>query len=378
MTVRENPLRALQTFGQSVWLDFLSRGLLRSGQLAELIADDGLRGVTSNPAIFEKAINHSHDYDETIARLASQGKSVEEIYRNMVVEDIQDAADALRPLYDKLHGNDGFVSLEVSPRLARDTQATLAEARELWSLVNRPNAFIKVPGTREGLPAIEQLLAEGVNVNITLLFDLARYRDVVEAYLRALERRAAQGRPLDRIASVASFFISRIDTLVDERLEEATKRDPAKAESAAALCGRVAVASAKVAYEIHEEVIGSQRFGALAAGGARPQRLLWASTGTKNPHYSDVMYVEPLVGPDTVTTLPMETLEAYRDHGKPAARLKDGRQEAHSVLRRLGEVPIDLTAITGQLEEEGIVKFVEPFERLMAALRERRAAAGVH
>ncbi len=377
MATKENPLRALQAFGQSVWLDFLSRGMLRSGQLAELIANDGLGGVTSNPAIFEKAINHSHDYDETIARLAAQGTPIEEIYRNMVVEDIQDAADALRPLYDKLDGKDGFVSLEVSPRLARDTQATLAEARELWSLVNRPNVFIKVPGTQEGLPAIEQLLAEGINVNITLLFDLARYRDVVEAYLRALQRRAAQGRPLDRIASVASFFISRIDTLVDERLEDAMKQDPAKAESAAALCGRVAIASAKVAYEIYEEIIGSQRFGALAAAGARPQRLLWASTGTKNPHYSDVMYVEPLIGPDTVTTLPMETLEAYREHGNPAARLRDERHEAHSVLRRLGEVRIDLTAITGQLEEQGIVKFVEPFERLMAALRQRRAAAGV-
>ena len=377
MGTKENPLRALQAFGQSVWLDFLSRGMLRSGQLAELIADDGLRGVTSNPAIFEKAINHSHDYDEAIARLANQQTPVEEIYREMVVEDIQDAADALRPLYDNLAGNDGFVSLEVSPRLARDTQATLAEARQLWWLVNRPNVFIKVPGTREGLPAIEGLLAEGINVNITLLFDLARYRDVVEAYLRALERRAAQGRPLDRIASVASFFISRIDTLVDERLEELAKQDPAKAESAAALGGRVAIASAKVAYEIYEEVVGSRRFGALAAAGARPQRLLWASTGTKNPHYSDVMYVEPLVGPDTVTTLPMETLDAYRDHGKPAARLRDGRLDAHSVLRRLGEVGIDLTAITGQIEEQGIVKFVEPFERLMAALRDKRATAGV-
>jgi transaldolase len=377
MGTKENPLRALQAFGHSVWLDFLSRGMLRSGQLAELIADDGLRGVTSNPAIFEKAINHSHDYDEAIARLANQQTPVEEIYREMVVEDIQDAADALRPLYDNLAGNDGFVSLEVSPRLARDTQATLAEARQLWWLVNRPNVFIKVPGTREGLPAIEGLLAEGINVNITLLFDLARYRDVVEAYLRALERRAAQGRPLDRIASVASFFISRIDTLVDERLEELAKQDPAKAESAAALGGRVAIASAKVAYEIYEEVVGSRRFGALAAAGARPQRLLWASTGTKNPHYSDVMYVEPLVGPDTVTTLPMETLDAYRDHGKPAARLRDGRLDAHSVLRRLGEVGIDLTAITGQIEEQGIVKFVEPFERLMAALRDKRATAGV-
>jgi transaldolase len=378
MTTKENPLRQLHTFGQSVWLDFLSRGMLRSGQLADLIGDDGLRGVTSNPAIFEKAINHSHDYDETVARLAAQGNSIEEIYREMVVEDIQDAADALRPLYDRVGGTDGFVSLEVSPRLARDTQATLAEARELWMLVNRPNVFIKVPGTREGLPAIEQLLVEGINVNITLLFDLARYRDVAEVYLRALEHRAAQGRPIDRLASVASFFISRIDTLVDERLESLMKQEPAKAEEATALSGQVAVASAKVAYEIYEEIIGSQRFGALAAAGARPQRLLWASTGTKNPHYSDVMYVEPLVGPDTVTTLPMETLEAYRDHGKPAARLRDGRREAHAVLRRLGEAGIDLTAITGELEEQGVAKFVEPFERLMAALRDKRAAVGAH
>jgi transaldolase len=374
MVAKENPLVKLQTFGQSVWLDLLSRGMLRSGQLAELIADDGVRGVTSNPAIFEKAINHSHDYDEAVSQLASQGKPVEEIYRDLVVEDIRDAADALRPTYDKLNGYDGFVSLEVSPRLARDTQATLAEARLLWSLVDRPNVFIKVPGTREGLPAIEQLLAEGINVNITLLFDLARYRDVAEAYLRALEQRLAQGRPLERIASVASFFISRIDTLIDGRLEQVIEQHPPQA---AALRGRVAIASAKVAYEIYEELIRSRRFGQLAAAGARPQRLLWASTGTKDPHYSDVLYVEPLIGPDTITTLPMETLDAYRDHGSPAARLSDGRHEAHDVLRRLTEAGIDLTEMTGQLEEQGIVKFVEPFDRLLAALAEKRATSGV-
>jgi transaldolase len=377
MVAKGNPLVKLPTFGQSVWLDLLSRGMLRSGQLAELIADDGVRGVTSNPAIFEKAINHSHDYDEAISRLASQGKPVEEIYREMVVADIQDAADALRPTYDKLDGYDGFVSLEVSPRLARDTQATLAEARLLWSLVDRPNVLIKVPGTREGLPAIEQLLAEGINVNITLLFDLARYRDVAEAYLRALEHRVAQGGPLARIASVASFFISRIDTLLDRCLEQVIEQDPPRAEQAAALRGQVAIASAKVAYEIYEELIGSRRFGKLAACGARPQRLLWASTGTKNPRYSDVMYVEPLIGPDTITTLPLETLDAYRDHGNPAARLRDGRHEAHDVLQRLTEAGIDLSEMTDRLEEEGIVKFVEPFDHLLAALGEKRATIGI-
>jgi transaldolase len=373
--MQENPLQKLRSFGQSVWLDLLSRHLIESGTLERLIDEDAVAGVTSNPAIFGKAIGESRDYDKALRPLAASGKSVEQIYESLVIDDIRQAADLLRPLYDELHGDDGYVSLEVSPLLARDTDGTLAEARWLWREVDRPNLMIKVPGTPEGLPAIQQLLREGINVNITLLFALPRYREVTEAFLAGLEMRVADREDIRQVASVASFFLSRIDVLVDAQLDAIVQDGGRRGELAGSLRGKAAIASAKVAYEIFEEVFSSPRYTRLAGQGARRQRLLWASTSTKTPGYSDTMYVEPLIGPQTVTTLPWETLKAYRDHGEPAARLKDGLAEAHGTLRLLGEVGIDLAEVTRQLEEEGIEKFRAPYEQVIEVLRKKHAAA---
>lgn len=366
----DNPLRRLHDFGQSPWLDFLSRGLIESGELARLIEEDGIAGVTSNPAIFEKAIVASNDYDDAIAELAAEGKNAQEIYEILTVEDVRSAADILRPMYDRTEGRDGYVSLEVNPHLARDTEGTLEEARRLWGKVDRPNLLIKVPATVEGLPAIEQLISEGINVNVTLLFGLPRYREVVEAYIAGLERRAASGSPVRGIASVASFFLSRIDVAIDPLLEEMIAAGGPKAEKARRLRGEVAIACAKVAYEIYRELFGGARFAALAERGARGQRLLWASTGTKNPDYPDTKYVEPLIGPDTVNTMPLETIEAYRDHGDPAPRLQEGLEQAHATLALLAEVGIDLDEVTAQLVEEGIEKFNRPYDKLLATLEE--------
>jgi transaldolase len=370
----ENPLLKLQSFGQSIWLDFLSRALLASGQLKRLIGEDGLRGVTSNPAIFEKAIAGSSEYDDDVRTLARQGKSTAEIYEALTVADVQAAADLFRPVYDRLDGRDGFVSLEVSPHLAYDTEGTIAEARHLWSRLGRPNVFIKVPATKPGLPAIRQLISEGVNVNVTLLFGLPRYREVAEAYIAGLEDRAARGLPLDRVASVASFFLSRIDVLLDPVLERIAQEGGTKGEIARGLIGEVAIASAKVAYQIYQEIYRGERFQRLVRQGARTQRLLWASTSTKNPAYSDVKYVEPLIGPDTINTMPLETLNAYRDHGNPAPRLEEGVAHAYRVLEQLAQVGIDLDQATQQLEEEGVHKFVVPFDNLMALLESKRTA----
>jgi transaldolase/glucose-6-phosphate isomerase len=356
-------------------LDYLRRGLLTSGELQQLIDEDGLRGMTSNPSIFEKAIAGSNDYDEAIAVLALEDKGVDEIYQALTVEDVQRAADTFRPVYDRAEGRDGFVSLEVSPHLAHDTEGTMAEARRLWQALNRPNVMIKVPATLEGLPAIEQLISEGINVNVTLLFGLPRYRKVAEAYIAGLEKRAARGEPVEQLASVASFFLSRIDVLVDPMLEKLMHGDGPRAELAARLHGQVAIASAKVAYQIYKEVFGSERFRKLAGRGAHPQRLLWASTSTKNPSYSDVKYVEALIGPQTVNTIPQETLNAYHDHGDPASRLEDGLDPAREVLDCLAEVDINIDRVTQQLEDEGVDKFVKPFDRLMDTLKKERKAA---
>src|SRR5271157_4326249 len=328
----KNPLSGLESFGQSVWLDFLRRGALDNGEIQEFIDQDGASGLTSNPSIFEKAIAGSHDSDTAIRSMALEGKNIQEIYQALTVEDIQRAADLFRPIYDRLDGRDGFVSLEVSPKLAHDTAGTIAEARHLWTAVDRPNLFIKVPATREGLPAIRQLIGEGINVNITLLFGLPRYREVAEAYLSGLETLAARGKPLERVASVASFFLSRIDVLVDPMLEKLRLGGGPDAEAVAGLHGEVAIASAKVAYQIYQEIFGSERFQKLSRQGARTQRLLWASTGTKNPEYSDVKYVETLIGRGTINTIPLETLTAYRYHGKPASRLEEDTEEAYRVL----------------------------------------------
>jgi transaldolase/glucose-6-phosphate isomerase len=373
--MRVNPLLKLQSFGQSLWMDYIRRHMITSGELKRLIEEDGLRGVTSNPSIFEKAISGSHDYDDAIRAMALEGKSVEEIYQTLTVEDIQRAADLFQPTFHRLKGSDGFVSLEVNPHLAHDTERTISEARVLWSSVNRPNVMIKVPATREGLPAIRQLISEGINVNVTLLFGLPRYREVAEAYIGGLEERIVRGEPIDHIASVASFFLSRIDVLVDPLLEKKMKDEEAKALTAAHLLGETAIASAKIAYQIYKEIFGSKRFSRLADRGARPQRALWASTSTKNPTYSDVKYVEALIGPETVNTLPQETLHAYRDHGIPASRIEEGAEEAHKVLRQLAELAIDIDQVTQQLEDEGVEKFNKPYDSLMETLKTKRAAA---
>jgi transaldolase/glucose-6-phosphate isomerase len=373
--MKENPLLRLRTFGQSIWMDYIRRHMMTSGELKQLIEEDGLRGITSNPSIFEKAISGSHDYDDSIRAMALEGKRIEEIYLALTVEDIQQAADLFRPSYDRLNGRDGFVSLEVNPHLAHDTKRTVAEARLLWSYVNRPNVMIKVPATQEGLPAIKQLVSEGINVNITLLFGLPRYREVAEAYIGGLEERMVRGETIDRIASVASFFLSRIDVLVDPMLERRMKDEEAKAEEATSLLGKVASASAKIAYQIYREIFGSERFSKLSKRGAQPQRVLWASTSTKNPNYSDVKYVEDLIGPETINTLTQETLHAYRDHGDPASRIEEGLEEAHQILRQLAEVGIDIDQVTRQLEDEGVEKFNRPYDSLMETLKTKRAVA---
>ena len=373
--MNQNPLLGLETLGQSVWLDFLRRNALDNGEIQGLIDQDGVSGLTSNPSIFEKAIAGSHDYDNAIRSMALEGKGVEEIYAALTIEDIQRAADLFRPIYDRLEGGDGFVSLEVSPKLAYDTAGAIAEARKLWAAVNRPNLLIKVPGTREGLPAIQQLIGEGINVNVTLLFGLPRYREVAEAYLVGLETLAEQGKPLARVSSVASFFLSRIDVLVDPMLEKRRLEGGPLAEIVAGLHGQVAIASAKVAYQIYQEIFSSERFQKLSHQGAHPQRLLWASTSTKNPEYSDVKYVETLIGRETINTIPPETLNAYREHGKPASQLEEDTQEAYRVLEALRQAGIDLDALTQELEDEGVMKFSQAFDQLMAALQEKRAAS---
>jgi transaldolase len=374
--MKENPLVKLGTFGQSIWLDYIRRKMIDSGELKKFIDEDGLKGVTSNPSIFEKAIAGSDDYDADIRKQAQAGKSIEEIYETLTVEDVGQGADVFRPVYDRLDGKDGFVSLEVNPHLAHDTQGSIAEARRLWQALNRPNVFIKIPATKAGLPAIQQLISEGINVNVTLLFGLPRYKEVAEAYIAGMESRAGKGQPLNRVASVASFFLSRIDVLLDPKLEQLAAAGGPKATGAKELQGQIAIASAKIAYTIYQEIYGSERFKKLAAQGARPQRLLWASTSTKNPAYPDVKYVEPLIGPETVNTLPLETLEAYRDHGNPASRLTEEVERAASYLKRLPEMGIDLNQATQQLEDEGVEKFNKPFDSLMCTLEGKRQAAG--
>ncbi len=366
-----NSLRQLGTLGQSIWLDYIRRDLIACGGLQLLIAEDGLRGMTSNPSIFEKAIAESNEYDEDIQSMALEGKSAEAIYQSLSQGDVKGAADEFRPLYDSTDGKDGYVSLEVNPHLAHDTDGTTAEARRLWAALDRPNVLIKVPGTADGLPAIQQLIGEGISVNVTLLFGLPRYRQVAEAYIAGIEARVAQGKPVKHVASVASFFVSRIDVLVDSLLEKLIAGGGKKADLAKEARGQVAISSAKMAYQIYKEIFGGERFKKLAAQGARTQRLLWASTGTKNPDYSDVKYVEALIGPDTVNTVPMETLDAYRFHGEPKARLEEDVQEARLVLERLPELGIGIDNVTRQLEDEGVEKFNKPFDKLMETLAQR-------
>lgn len=370
--MKTHPLKQLETLGQSIWLDYIRRDLIAGGGLRRLIEKDGLRGMTSNPSIFEKAIVESSDYGEEIRSLAGDGKSALEIYEALSQRDVQDAADVFRPLFDRTGGGDGYVSLEVNPHLAHDANGTVAEARRLRVALDRPNVFIKVPGTVEGLVAIRQLIGDGISVNVTLLFGLSRYRQVVEAYLTGLEDRAARGQALQGVASVASFFVSRIDTRVDALLESRIHSGGSQADAAEELRGQVAVASAKMAYQMHREIFGGDRFRHLAARGARDQRLLWASTGTKNPAYSDVKYVEALIGPNTINTVPLETLNAYRDHGDPEVRIERDVAGAAHVLNRLPALGIGIDSVTQQLEDEGIAKFIQPFDKLIKTLEQEQ------
>lgn len=369
---RINPLRQLEALGQSVWLDDIRRGWLRDGTLARLIAEDGVTGVTSNPAIFGKAISDTHDYDAAITDLARRGLDPRAMYEALVIEDIQSAADLLRKVYETSDRCDSYVSLEVSPHLAHDPEGTVVEAQRLWASVDRPNLMIKVPGTRAGLPAIRRLIAAGINVNVTLLFSVERHQEAARAYLEGLEAYASAGNPAGRVASVASFFLSRIDVAVDKRVD-AIERPIARA-AAQKLRGRAAIACARIAYQAYNELIADARWQALRRRGARSQRLLWASTGTKDPAYRDVKYVDALIGADTVNTMPYETLIAYRDHGAPAARLTEDTEDALQLPAQLAQLGIELPGIAGQLEEEGVQKFIAPYDKLLALLERRRLA----
>jgi len=370
-----NRLEALRSLGQSIWLDFIQRSMLEGGELARLVERDGVGGVTSNPAIFHKAIEGSQDYAGAIDTLSAEGgRSAKEIYEALAIRDIQDAADVLRPVHRRTAGRDGLVSLEVSPDLAHDTAGTLEEARRLWRAIGRPNAMIKVPATAAGIPAIRALIAEGINVNVTLLFSLSAYEAVAEAFLAGLEARAAAGHDLAGLASVASFFISRIDTAVDAQIEERLASAPAeRRELLASLAGKVAIANAKLTYQRYRELFAGPRFAALAARGAAPQRLLWASTSTKNPRYRDVIYVEELIGPDTVNTMPPETLAAFGDHGVARPSLEEDLPGARATMAALERADISMKRVTDDLLADGLRKFSEPFARLLAAV-ERQAA----
>ena len=377
-----NRLRELERYGQSIWYDSLRRGIIASGELARFIVEDGLKGLTTNPAIYEKAIGSTHDYDAELATLLPRADlDPKAIYEQLAIHDIQAAADLLGPVHDATDGRDGFVSLEVSPMAARDEAATLAEARRLWRSLGRRNVMIKVPGTPEALPAIRQLLSEGVNVNVTLLFSRRAWADVAEAHLAALADRVARGQPISGVASVASFFVSRIDTLADALLDElcTTAETDEVRGRAEALKGRVAIANAKLAYQDWRALVARPRWTRLAAQGAQPQRLLWASTSTKNPQYRDVMYVESLIGPDTVDTVPPATFDAFRDHGRARPTLEEDVEGARRTMTELAALGISIDAITDRLLDEGVRLFAEPFGKLLASIESLRIAEyGLH
>lgn len=371
--VASNPLVQIdKEYGQSIWMDNLSRDIIESGELKELIVSRGIHGITSNPAIFEKAIAGNKIYDADIEAGIKAGKSVDEIYESLVFTDIGNACDIFAPVYQETNALDGYVSIEVPPTMAKDTASTISEAQRYFKTLNRPNVMIKIPGTPEGLPAVEQAISEGINVNVTLLFSVESYVETAWAYIRGLEKRAAAGEDISKIASVASFFLSRIDSNIDNRLDaklEGVDRLEKKAKLTE-LKGKIAIANAKVAYQKYKEIFGSERWQALAAKGAKVQRLLWASTSTKNPEYSDVMYVDQLVGSDTVNTLPPNTIEACADHCDPASRIESDVEEAYNAIAKLKDpdVNIDLDEVMDELLEEGIDKFIKPFESLMSSL----------
>lgn len=354
-----NPLNKIHELDQSIWLDLLDRDIMNSGKLQSLIDNDDLRGLTSNPSIFEKAISGSTDYADDITTLSQKEKDNSVIFFDMAIADIQKAADIFKPVYDKTAGKDGFVSLEVSPYFANDTDRTIEQARELWKKVDRKNVMIKIPATKEGLPAIRECLREGINVNVTLLFGLPRYREITEAFMGGLEDRLHEGHSIEGVSSVASFFLSRIDVMVDEMLDEKDSEN---------LKGKVAIASAKMAYQIYLEMISSDRFKNIEAKGAEKQRLLWASTSTKDPELSDVLYVENLIGKDTINTLPLETIDAFRDHGKVAETLTQHIDDARKVLAELSSKGIDIDTITHKLEIEGVDKFNKAYDKLIKSI----------
>lgn len=366
-----NPLKDLQKLGQSVWLDYIRRDLFTTGELKRLIDEDGLRGMTSNPAIFEKAIADSTLYADMLTQLASRTDlNATGRYEILAIRDIQAAADALRPVYDSTKRRDGYVSLEVSPYLARDTEATLKEARRLWKAVGRENLMVKVPGTAEGIPAFQQLISEGININVTLLFAQEVYAKVAEAYIAGVEQLAVRGGDVSRIASVASFFISRIDSLVDSMIAARLKtaKDDREKADLQSLLGKVAIANGKQTYQGYLKIFGNERWKKLAAKGAQTQRVLWASTSTKNPSYSDVMYVEELIGPDTVNTIPPTTFDAYRDHGHPRASLTEDVESANRTMATLARLRISIKEVTDKLTDDGVRLFAEAFDKLLKAV----------
>lgn len=376
MTTRAlNPLNELVELGQSVWYDYIRRDLYLGPELKRLIQEDGLTGMTSNPTIFAKAITETELYDGDIRRLAANGASPAAIFEALVVEDVRSAADVFRPVYESTRGDDGFVSIEVRPQLARDTEGSILEARRLWTACDRANVMVKIPATDEGIPAIRQCLSEGINVNITLLFSVPRYREVMEAYLSAMEGRVAAGQPVERIRSVASFFVSRVDVNANKKLDAISNdasRPERERQKARDLKGRVAIANARIAYEAFRELFDSPRFARIRAQGVRLQRPLWASTSTKDPSLPELYYVEALIAPDSVDTMPPETLEAYREHGNPKVRIHDDLAAAHSVFRQLGELFINEAVISQELELEGARKFVESWDRVLDAVETKK------
>ena len=376
MTAKTNPIRAVLALGQSIWYDNIQRAMLSSGELQRMIRDDGLRGLTSNPTIFEKAITGSHDYDQALQdELRRQpGQNSESLFYALAIDDISAAADLLRPVYDESQGADGMVSIEVSPELAHNTDATVEQALRLHQRIGRPNLMIKVPATPEGLPAIERLIDAGINVNVTLLFSVARYIEVIESYLLGLESRLRRGQPVQRIASVASFFVSRVDTAVDKLLEQRiAMAGPEERVHLQTMLGQVAIANAKRAYQEFKTHFHSDRFNALGAAGAQVQRLLWASTGTKNPAYSDVLYLDALIGADTVNTVPPDTYRAFLDHGNVQSTLDQGIEQADKLLSELAGFEIDIEAVTRQLETDGVASFAKSYRNLLDAISEKTA-----
>lgn len=369
----QSPILKIKEFGQSIWMDNLSRDAIHSGELKETIASRDIHGITSNPAIFEKAIAGNKIYDADIEAGGRAGKSVMEIYESLVFEDIRNACDIFLPVYEETNGLDGYVSIEVPPNLARDTETTLAEAKRYFEVIDRPNVMIKIPGTPEGLPAVEKAIAAGINVNITLLFSVESYVETFWAYIRGLEARVAAGEDISKVASVASFFISRIDSTVDDKIDVliAKNNDSELKERLAGMKGKVAIANAKIAYQEYKKIIQSARWKALSAKGAQVQRLLWASTSTKNPAYSDVLYVNELIGPNTVNTMPPNTIEACADHCEIASRIETNLEEAYQAIESLPEVGINLDEVMAELLDEGIDKFIKPFDSLIASLEEK-------